>query len=533
MPTQHFDRKDIIDNIEKYDARDLLEAIREGVITFEELCAETEGYFPAPVRKELEALLSSGAALPEPESEPPFLKEAEPIITPEPVAAPSVAAPPPFPTGWFVEDWEAVDKSSDEALKRFIDSHPGHPMIQEANALRNAIYRASRTKHDINTLREEIVRLMTAKNVIDKDHKIFETVKKYLSLGHISQDDLLGAIAADNNFLGASVVKRLVDDAVIAYPDLEEIGIESCFVDCIEGHLQPKNFERSHRIERINKVSTEIYFWGIPSSGKTCALGGIMSTAKNGKVAARMIPDNNCQGYGYMTRLAQIFKEDGKVGTLPGGTSIYDIYEMGFDLEDRRGHLHPVTCIDLAGELVRCMYKYDAREPLSEDERATLETVTSLLVSNRTTNRKIHFFVIEYGGENRLYEGLGQAEYLNAALAYINRTRIFEKDTDGVFLLFTKVDKTHLKGTQLVDHLIEYTDRYYPDFYNGLVGICENFDINNGKVERIPFTLGNVCFQNFCRFESRASENVVRKIMERSKGFKKGKLQKILDRIKE
>lgn len=25
---------------------------------------------------------------------------------------------------------------------------------------------------------------------------------------------------------------------------------------------------------------TEVYFWGIPASGKTCALGGILSAAK-------------------------------------------------------------------------------------------------------------------------------------------------------------------------------------------------------------------------------------------------------------
>ena len=33
---------------------------------------------------------------------------------------------------------------------------------------------------------------------------------------------------------------------------------------------------------------TEVYFWGIPSSGKSCALGAILSSAKSGKVARSM-----------------------------------------------------------------------------------------------------------------------------------------------------------------------------------------------------------------------------------------------------
>ena len=430
-------------------------------------------------------------------------------------------------------EWEQVDKSSDEALVWFIQSYPGHPMINEANRLRNELYIDSQIHHDINTLRDDINDIMTNKNVLDKNSKIFETIKRYLTKGYTSIQEVLYVMSDDNNFLSADVVNKLIETGYFTYMDLMDAGIFPQFIDQLVKGTEISYFTTPMPINRVNKVSTEIYFWGIPSSGKTCALGGILSTANNGRVAKAMMQDNDCQGYGYMTRLANVFREDNRVGTLPPGTGIYDIWEMGFDLEDHDGRVHPITCIDLAGELVRCMYKHDAGEPLTDDELMTLETVTNLLISNRSQNRKMHFFVLEYGGEERLYEGLGQATYLGAALEYIRRTKIFNTETDGIFLLFTKVDKAKLRGQDLVNHLKEYTDRYYSSFYNGLVDICVQNEINGGRVERIPFTLGNVCFQNYCIFNGATAENVVVKILERSKGFKRNKLQKFLNKAKQ
>jgi len=51
-------------------------------------------------------------------------------------------------------------------------------------------------------------------------------------------------------------------------------------------------------------------------------------------------------------------------------------------------------------------------------------------------------------------------------------------------------------------------------------------------VEIVPFSLGQVCFQDFCLFDEKPAGNVVRKLLERSKGFKNGKLQKGLNIFK-
>ena len=44
----------IIENVDMYSADELVKYIKAGIVTFEELCDETEGYFSASVRKQEE-----------------------------------------------------------------------------------------------------------------------------------------------------------------------------------------------------------------------------------------------------------------------------------------------------------------------------------------------------------------------------------------------------------------------------------------------------------------------------------------------
>ena len=530
----------IIDNIEEYSAVELVQYIKDGIVTFNELCDETDGYFPASVRKEVQRMLAG--------SEDDDWQDAKRINTEEAF----LNFLKTYPDSHHAEDartaivniqretannarqglWDSIDKNDISALRNFIQENPTDSHCMEARRLINAIQEEEFLGFDINALINRIHAIQTDKDVNDPDAEIVNEISNCLKRKKISQNDLLAVIKKDNNLLRASVLKKLINDGYLEYSDFLKIGIDKRFIQHLAKGESKQRFGLPKELQKINKVSTEIYFWGIPSSGKSCALGAVLSVANNGSVARSMSKDPDCQGYGYMTRLSQLFKSDGKVGTLPEGTSIYSTYEMGFDLEDENGASHPITCIDLAGELVRCMYKSDAGEEMSEDEVKALDTLTNVLVDNRTINRKIHIFVLEYGGENRKYEGLSQTEYLDAALRYIERTKIFETETDAIYLMLTKVDKTGVIGQDLIRVLTDYIENNYKGFYQGLEKICRDHEINGGKVERIPFSLGEVCFQDYCLFNEAPAANVVKKLLVRSKGFKSGKLQKGLNIFK-
>lgn len=524
----------IIENVDQYSAAELVGFIRAGVVSFNELCEDTEGYFSASTRKEVEAILKGSEtddwqkaktsqsidALEDYLSaytHGSHREEARNLIQQLQVKETETAAN---------SAWDAVDKNSISSLKAFCESYPHDSHCRDAKKRINELRREEFFGIDADALLKRIKNIQSDKTVIDPDEETYKTIVAYFNRGKIHHSDLIDMIRSDNNILGASVINKLLEDATLDYDDFEGIGINRNFIRHLVNKERSQKFSIPRKLDQINKQSTEVYFWGIPSSGKSCALGAILSVAWSGKVAKSMKQDNDCQGYGYMTRLRSLFTSDSSVCTLPESTSIYSTYEMGFDLTDDNGATHPLTCIDLAGELVRCMYKSDAQETMNVDEVESLDTLTRILIDNRTKNRKIHFFVLEYGADDRKYEGLTQSVYLDGALRYIERTGIFKDDTDAIYLMITKVDKAKALHGQLKDILRDYISRCYGGFYNGLVKICQDCEINNGNVEIVPFSLGQVCFQDYCLFDEKPASLVVKKLIDRTKGFKNGKLQR-------
>lgn len=532
-------KEQILENVQEYTAFELANFIKEGIVSFEELCNETDGCFPARTRREVKQLLE-GSETSEwekvqrensetgyldflrayPDSE--YAEEARSAIR----RIQQLAV-----TCDNQSKWDLVNKSSIEDLRRFVRENPNDSHVREARIKINQLeIEEDEIQNGIETLKTKIIEIQSDKTAFDPIQAITNELIDYLDKNKVKCEELLNTVKDDNNFLSSKNIKDLIDKGYIEWNDLKSIGINEKFINYIKRNDRQK-IEFGYRpLSKIEKESTEIYFWGIPSSGKSCALGAIMSVANNGSVATSMELNNDCQGYGYMIRLSGLFKANNEVGVLPPGTPTTSTYEMGFDLKDEK-LVHPITCIDLAGELVRCMYKSDAGETLTVDEVNTLETLKQILVDNRTGNRKIHFFVLEYGGENRLYEGLSQQTYLQGAMQYIKRTKIFEKDTDAIYLMITKVDKTGRKGQELRDFLTKYIDENYKGFYQTLVSLSKQYEINGGVVERIPFSLGKVCFQDFCLFEEAPAANVVKKILDRSKGFKTSKWAKRLRRL--
>ena len=351
--------------------------------------------------------------------------------------------------------------------------------------------------------------------VQDPNNLILETILDYLKKGTVDKTGILQIIQNDNNELNSYVVKNLMSQGVICEQDLREIGIPGTFIDMLNRSYEPISFRPGGAIDRINKVSTEIYFWGIPSSGKTCAIGALLSTLSRLDDGRVMRKDNDCQGYEYMTCLSSLFN-DQTVMTLPAGTPVTATYEMAFDVYDKANLYHPITMIDLAGELIRCMYKSDAQRQLNHEEEETLETITNLLVSQTSKNQKIHVFVMEYGAEERKYEGLPQSDYLDGAMNYIERTGIFRKNTDAIILLVTKADKAgHDMETQS-KKIKAYIEKYYSNFKGALDNLCISNEINNKKLITLFISLGDVCFQDYCFFSNRHAKNVVNRILSQT-----------------
>jgi hypothetical protein len=526
-------KEDILLNVDQYSVDQLVTYIKEGIVTFEELCEETDGEFSAQKRREVKRKIESGDT-----DEWNKVQEERTVEAVDKYLA-------SYPDGQFrsqaralkkeleqkaqddllkseTDDaWSVVNKSDINSLRKFVRDYPNSGYVNEANNLINTLLLDEIMGVDVETLVSQISQFQTDQSLTpaQKDNNIIDTIERFLNENKVTKDEFLKKIAEDHNLLNAGVVKRLINTGTISVADLLSISIDRAFIQKMFNGENAQSFTTPEKLEKINKQSTEIYFWGIPSSGKSCALGAILSVAASGRVARSMDPDTESQGYGYMMKLINLF-QNGEVGTLMEGTSVDSFYEMGFDLVDNDSKIHPVTCIDMAGELMRCMFKANAGDPMSETDEIMLDTMTKVLIDNRSTNRKMHIFVIEYGAENRLYEGLPQRVYLEGAVSYIKNTGIFRKDTDAIYIMITKADKAK-NATK--DTFTNYINEKYLGFYNGLEQICKDNEINRGKVEKLAFSLGDVCFQNYCRFNSRPAENVVNLILERSASYRGGR----------
>lgn len=523
-------RQNIIDNVEYYSPLELAQQIQDGVITYEDLIKEAGDRLSLERRKELSQLLENRD------------KEAWSRTQEEGTIEAYQRYLDEFPTGVYRDEartfkyaleeeeeekrgteeqersWSDVDKRSKESLEAFIRSYPESKYVPEARKIINDLDLTAIQDIGIAGLLDKIKDAQLSVN-ISRDNKveiIADTIKDYTSESADNRVEFLNAFSCDLNLIDSRVVKRLLDDGHLSAQDLLDIGVRPEYIRLVGKSENLQSFSANRAIESISKKCTEVYIWGIPSSGKSTALSAILSVANNGRIARTLSPDPTCQGYDYMMRLMNVFREN-EVSSLLASTAVDDFYEMGFDLTDQKGRVHPITLIDMAGELMLCMHKKITGESLTEGETKTLVTLHRVLVDQRSANRKMHIFVIEYGAERVKHYGLPQEAYLQSANAYLKQTGVFKNDTDSVFIMITKADKAKDKTSE---HFKDYLTKNYFGFINGLDDLCKTNSIGGGRAERIAFSLGEVCFQNFCRFNSQASENIVRILLERTPGIK-------------
>lgn len=532
----------ILNNVTEYSPEDLASYIQQGFVTLDELVNNTDGEFTAKMQLGVEKLLAGSededfkkvmesasiADLQDFLNKYPMgtvahldaVRERKHVLEKIPASEPIVEE-----SNGEEEEWFSIKNAGDiKLLEAFKEKYPNTSHLFELNKLITA------EKNKEHSRKKSPIILKSMINKANSAEDVSKIIQVLLENKTITIGMLLELIRQDHNLLSSAACNDIISRGILNRNDLSKCGIDNGFINKMLTNARSQNFEPARPLQTIAEPCTEVYFWGIPFSGKTCALGAILSAAKNGLAARSMIPDNSCQGFGYMNRLSTIFSP-GRICRLPGGTPVTSTYEMRFDLEDQEHKIHHVACIDLAGELFTCMFMKDAGEQMREDQKQALETLHNILLENRSNNRKIHFFVIEYGAEKRIYNGLPQAEYLNSAAAHLNSIGLFDSNTDAIYVLISKVDNASYEGS-LEEHLLKYMTKNYLGFYNNLLLICKEHGINKGRVKIVPFSIGNVCFKDYCQFDATSATKMVDLLVRYSCFEKQGLWQKILSKFR-
>lgn len=373
------------------------------------------------------------------------------------------------------------------------------------------------------------------------DLQFVKELEDFLKSGRLSRQQLIDLIQSDNNLFNRGVIKELVSNGWLTPDEIIQAGIGDDFIYATYNILDGPAIGAADNPTVIENRSTEVYFWGIPSSGKSCVMAALMSVLKSGEVG--VWEPKECKGGDYMNRLSRLYKQE-EVSVLLPGTPLMSTYEMAFNLKREDGQntrrkkvlVHPFTFIDLAGGILFLMFDYLNRQNSMTDENiAYLDTIKNLIIGTssdrkKETNRKMHCFVIEYGAEDWKYNGYDQLTYLENALLYIEKTNIFKnKATDSIYVIVTKADRAKLHGQELHEEIKNYVESgYYKNFYSRLKDIAKKCEINGGMVSIVPFTIGEVKMRSLCKFNGKPAKVLMEKLAERSIGFDESKWGKII-----
>lgn len=263
---------------------------------------------------------------------------------------------------------------------------------------------------------------------------------------------------------------------------------------------------------------TDVFFWGIPSSGKTCALAAIFNTIK--KDYSMEAPD--CEkkfGATYRDSLVNIFNINKDCGYLPGRTNQDRTQYMPF-LFYKRGkkNKRKISFFELSGEVFKFFYeKANGAEIIDDYSREDIEksfkTLNLLLNSN---NQKIHFFFIDYNQETKHTiddNNLTQSNYLEAAATYFrDNNNILKKRTDAVYVVVTKSDE--IKGDNRAESAKLFLQENFGSFMDVLQNQCKKNDVEF-KVKL--FSIGDVYFKKICKIDRSYSTAIVNDLLERVK----------------
>ncbi len=324
------------------------------------------------------------------------------------------------------------------------------------------------------------------------------------SAGH---DKFLEDLESDPNSHDAREIQTKVGNNVVSWDDIARVFGEDK-MNAIRDFRLPAPLPENAPPPKLQGDSTEVYFWGTPSSGKTCALGSIIGGAQSEGILEK-IP---CNGYDYMTRLSNIFDKEGFC-TFPDSTSIENIQEMILKLRDKKSkRQHKLTLVDLAGELFRSAYFKQINKLLSRDKEEMLDIALNYLRDSR--NEKIHFFVVEYGAHDFEWEGLKMKDYLDYMISFLKKEKVFKKSTAGVYVLVTKCDKISCDKKDRPKMAYDYVTEIMPSFWNNLESTCKEAHVGDLKV--LSFSVGDVFAKNLCVFDGEDTSKVIDKLITKT-----------------
>lgn len=371
-----------------------------------------------------------------------------------------------------------------------------------------------------DNLREIVNSIESDDNILHKYAFIYAFIDNSIKKGNLNVKTITNSINNDYNFLSLDIVRRLVEERRISIDDLdfENIGdddVKEEIKDLLSNNYQNHQPEQPNEELNIdmNSISTQIYFWGLPSSGKTCVLGSLMSFLQSGNAqnVQSCNSDPRSPGHIYMhgnnrdgnNGIVGIFtpRQNRQTILLPGSTPPKDAYNTNYTLrirgDDGKYKDYPVTIIDFAGETLNKIYDIVTRPDKNGTKKEDLKNLKKqlpFLFENKKGKHQMHFFLIDYCNDNNR-----QNNVLLQTAQFIKDEKLFANNTKRISIIVTKIDKTGfpiLNDQKCAAERLFGIGGVYRNFKGVLDAICNDYQIE--EVNVIPYSVGKLYFQRIC-----------------------------------
>lgn|GEM_PF-6976533 len=340
----------------------------------------------------------------------------------------------------------------------------------------------------------------------------------------------------DYNFCLPIDIRGSIDGKTISTKELENNGIPEEIIPHIFSYSEPDLESKQHiNPKEIREQGIlEVYFWGLSTSGKTCALAGILKTIQNDGYFGSA---KNCYNEEYLQSLKDKIIHNDNIAYFPGRSPATDISYMNFDLKrensEKRKNIwgkekmtskittRKIAFIDLTGELIKNIV--ENKERSENTNQVSIYTLKTLL--NSSSNRKIHFFFVDYNNENK---NLNQVSKLEQLIAIFKKEKYFDK-TDFIYIVITKSDTFRDKtGFPILknkrrDFAKVFFNEKCKTLRTNIIDICKsgkgiNMD-RQGNVNLdnfiLDFSMGEVYFERICKFDATSAKEIIKILFDK------------------
>lgn len=400
--------------------------------------------------------------------------------------------------------WQQAKDSGDIfAVDSYIHANPSSPFMQQAELLRLTL-----KQEEIKNMRE------------DPNRYEVERLKTLLTDGIISENELYNAKVITPSVFETLMATDIRNDL----PDIRK-AIADSKPDCQEGY-------------------TDVFFFGVPSTGKTCVLMGLSRSQ-----ALRI---NLAHGGGDYAAALQQYTDAGITVPRTPGTFVTTLAAT-VSSQQRTDAFHKINLVEMSGEEFAFSIANNENHVFTFEDMGS--GATELLKNN---NRKVFFLVIDPTANvvriNREritgYDEMTGKPIVELEWCVVNQRTILQKmvnllENPANAEIMKKVDAIHIIITKsdMLGGPVEreerafkiFQEKYRNDILEPLVELCQEYNINAPSKyhpKLYTFSLGTFYVGGIYEYDQTDSNRLVKAIRNSTEAIKKASLwERIKDTV--